>query len=85
MNKVFVSKQAEIEFYLTQLRGATQKEKLGITDEHYTDKLLAQEWHNALTEFVKSPGAVLELDTIYNLMTCDDWDFQEPCSQNNND
>ncbi len=75
MKSTFVSKQAELEFYLLELDGKQRNDKLGITSDCYHDKLVAQLWHNEIVEYVKDPAALLVLDTLYNTMLCDDYDL----------
>jgi hypothetical protein len=50
----FVSRTAEVVFYLTELDGQARTARLGVTDEMYSDKLLAKKWFRSLAQIVHS-------------------------------
>ena len=48
----FVSRQAELIFYLTKLEGKQRNKALGITDKHYEDPDHAKRWFRDLSKYV---------------------------------
>lgn len=50
----FVSEQQEFIYYLTKLEGKQRNKALGITDEHYENKKLANKWKKSLAQKVAS-------------------------------
>jgi hypothetical protein len=69
VNSPFVSREAELVFYLTQLDGKKRNELLGITEAHYEDRELAEEWHNSIYQHVKdNKEAIDSLAKIYSIM-----------------
>lgn len=70
----FVSRQAELVFYLTRLDGEQRNKLLEITDAHYRDKDLARKWFRSLRQQVHSDrggddAAFLILQELYDVMT----------------
>ncbi|MGK8169307.1 hypothetical protein [Pseudomonas aeruginosa] len=71
----FVSRQAEVAFYLTQTDGKLRKKFLKITDEHYRDRKLAKKWFKSLAQIIHSdkigedPVPFQMLCKIYEEMT----------------
>jgi len=71
----FVSRQAEIIFYLTKLDGKKRNEFLGLAEEHYKDINLAKKWHRSLRKFVHSDrkggndAAFIALEKLYKIVT----------------
>lgn len=76
----FVSRQAEIIFYLTKTDGKLRKKFLEITDEHYRDRKLARKWFKSLAQIIHSdkigedPVPFQTLSKIYEEMTREDDD-----------
>ncbi|MEN5314357.1 hypothetical protein [Pseudomonas koreensis] len=74
----FVSRQAEIVFYLTKTDGKLRKKFLEITDEHYRDRKLAKKWFKSLAQIIHSdkigedPIPFQTLSKIYEEMTHED-------------
>lgn len=73
----FKSRQAELLFYLKKLQGKQRNELLGITDEHYENKKLAQKWYREISKFVHPDKqgcteAFNVLTAIYNILIEDD-------------
>lgn len=50
----FVSRQAEVIFYLTKLDGKLRNDFLGITDDMYGNKELLKSWYRNLVKYVHS-------------------------------
>ena len=70
----FISKQAEIIYYLTELDGKKRAEKLGLNDEHYNDKAKAKIWYQKLSNLVHpdkggNKEAFSTLKKIYDTIT----------------
>ncbi|WP_233238845.1 hypothetical protein [Bordetella sp. LUAb4] len=70
----FVSRQAELIFYLTELEGSVRNRLLGITDAHYQDKEVAKKWCRSLAQQVHSDkggndAAYRVLLDLYKVMT----------------
>lgn len=70
----FVSRQAELVFYLTKLDGSVRNEFLGITDAHYHDPKVAKRWFRSMSQLVHSDrggddGAFQTLQDLYDVMT----------------
>lgn len=72
----FVSRKAELVFYLTKLEGKQRNKALGITDEHYENKETAKKWYRSLSQHVHSDkgghdDAFKMLKRLYEVMTDD--------------
>ena len=71
----FVSRQAEVVFYLTQTDGKLRKKFLKITDDHYRDRKLAKKWFKSLAQVIHSdkigqdPIPFQTLSKLYEEMT----------------
>lgn len=70
----FISRQAELVFYLTKLQGSVRNELLGITIAHYHDKELAKQWYRSISQLVHSDKggddiAFQVLQDLYKVMT----------------
>ena len=73
----FKSKEDEYIFYLLELEGSLQQEKLEIDIAHYKDKAKAKEWRNNLLALIhpdrsKHPqieNATAKLNDLYTRMT----------------
>ncbi|QET02561.1 hypothetical protein FOB72_11280 [Cupriavidus pauculus] len=70
----FVSRQAELVFYLTKLQGSARNELLGITEAHYRNKKLAKQWFRSISQQVHSDKggddvAFQVLRDLYTVMT----------------
>ncbi len=52
MNNYFISREAEIIFYLVELEGETRLKKLGINRTHYSNKNKATKWRNDLAKLI---------------------------------
>lgn len=50
----FVSRQAEVIFYLTKLDGKVRNDFLGITDDMYGNNELLKNWYRGLLKYVHS-------------------------------
>lgn len=48
----FVSRQAEVIFYLTKTDGKLRKKLLEITDDHYRDRVLAKKWYRSIAQVI---------------------------------
>lgn len=48
----FISKQAELIYYLTELEGKQRNRAMGITDEHYEDTTIAKKWYKEVSQLV---------------------------------
>ncbi len=70
----FVSRKAEVIFYLTKLEGDQRRQLLGLTEEHFQDAALAKKWFRSLRQLVHSDReggsdeAFLALQKIYKLV-----------------
>lgn len=76
-SSTFSSKQQELIFYLTQLEGKQRNKLLGIKDEYYEDKKLAQRWYRNIAKYVHpdqggSSEAFNTLNKIYEILIEDD-------------
>jgi hypothetical protein len=74
----FVSEQQEFIYYLTKLEGKQRNKALGITDQHYEDKTLANKWKKSLAQKVASDKggcdqAMKVLLSIYEVLVDDDF------------
>ncbi|WKD24485.1 hypothetical protein NDQ71_05255 [Pseudoalteromonas sp. KG3] len=74
----FVSEQQEYIYYLTKLEGKQRNKALGITDQHYEDKALANKWKKSLAQKVASDKggcdqAMKVLLSIYEVLVDDDF------------
>lgn len=71
----FVSRKAELIYYLTQLDGEARCKALGIEEEHYESEALAKEWLNKLVADLggsitdESRAAIDRLLKMYEVMT----------------
>lgn len=73
----FKSKQAEYLFYLTKLEGKQRNNLLGLTDEHYENKQLANQWYREIAKYIHpdkngDTQAFLELKKIYDVLIEDE-------------
>ncbi|WGK93351.1 hypothetical protein [Pseudomonas migulae] len=78
----FVSRQAEIIFYLTKLDGQLRNDLIGLTDEHYEDQDKAKQWLRKLNNLVHpdkggDEAAFKILKKIYEQVTLNDFDGGE--------
>ncbi len=78
MSGPFISEQQEYIYYLTKLEGKQRNKALGITDEHYEDKKLANKWKKSLAQKVASDKggcdqAMVILLSIYAVLVDDDF------------
>lgn len=72
----FVSKEAEIIFYLVELSGEVRLNKLGLTKSHYSNKNKATKWRNTILKIIhpdkclhlRSSEATKTLNSIYKEM-----------------
>lgn len=75
-DQYFVSKKAEIIFYLIELSGEVRLTKLGLTKGHYSNKTKATKWRNTILKIIhpdkclhlKSSEATKTLNSIYKEM-----------------
>jgi len=75
-DQYFVSKEAEIIFYLVELSGEVRLTKLGLTKSHYSNKNKATKWRNTMLKIIhpdkclhlKSSDATKTLNSIYKEM-----------------
>ena len=75
----FVSKEAEIIFYLVELNGEIRLKKLGITKRYYNNKTKATNWRNDVLKIIhpdkcsheKASEATSKLNSIYKEMIGD--------------
>lgn len=79
MRGPFISEQHEYIYYLTKLEGKQRNKALGITDEHYEDKNLANRWKKSLAQKVAgdkggSDEALRILLEIYEALVDDDFE-----------
>lgn len=70
----FVSRQAELVFYLTKLQGSMRNELLGITPAHYENRDLAKKWFRSVSQQVHGDKggddiAFQVLQELYKVMT----------------
>jgi hypothetical protein len=70
----FVSRKAQLIFYLTVMEGKQRNDLLGIREEHYADKNVAGEWYVGLMMELgpktnENEAAIKELQEIYAVMT----------------
>jgi hypothetical protein len=70
----FVSRKAQLIFYLTVMDGKQRCDLLGITEEHYCDANLAGEWYIGLMrelglENDENRAAIRKLKDLYAVMT----------------
>ncbi|MFK5949009.1 MAG: hypothetical protein QM500_09615 [Methylococcales bacterium] len=77
-NETFVSEQAELIFYLTELEGKQRNKALGIRDEHYENKAVAKKWFRRISQKVHSDkggndAAFKTLCALHEVMTDDDF------------
>lgn len=77
-NKTFVSEQAELIFYLTELEGKQRNKALGITDEHYENKVVAKKWFRVISQKVHpdkggNDAAFKTLSALHKVMIDDDF------------
>jgi hypothetical protein len=71
-NVFFISHEAELIYYLTQLDGKVQMEKLKIEKKHYGDKSYAQKWRNKILQEIhpdkcKHNQASLAVEILNNI------------------
>ncbi|GAB6107985.1 hypothetical protein [Fusibacter bizertensis] len=69
----FTSKQKEMVFYLTKLDGNNREKCLGINDEHYENKKIAEKWYKNIAKYVhpdklsnNETEAFIKLNELYN-------------------
>lgn len=79
MSEPFISEQEEYIFYLTKLEGKQRNKALGITDEHYENKKLAEKWKKSLALKVASDRggcdeAMKIMLSIYDVLVDDDFE-----------
>lgn len=75
-DQYFVSKEAEIIFYLVDLSGEIRLTKLGLTKNHYSNKNKATKWRNTILKIIhpdkclhlNSSEATKTLNSIYKEM-----------------
>ncbi|MDN8644350.1 hypothetical protein Q0S19_07740 [Stenotrophomonas indicatrix] len=48
----FISRQAELIYYLKNLEGAQRNDALGITDAHYEDASVARKWYRDMAQLI---------------------------------
>ena len=75
----FKSKQDEYLFYLTKLDGKQRNQLLGLTDEHYENKKLAEEWYKGISHYVHpdkngDENALNTLKKLYDILIEEDKD-----------
>jgi hypothetical protein len=72
----FLSKEAEIIFYLIELHGEERVKKLGLTKTHFSNKRKASKWRNDIEKIIHPDKcnhpmvaeAISELNSIYKEM-----------------
>ena len=70
----FVSRKAQLIFYLTVMDGRQRCDLLGIKEEHYSDSNLAGEWYVSLMRELgpvntENAAAIKKLQEMYAAMT----------------
>lgn len=73
----FKSKQAELLFYFTNLEGKQRNRLIGLTDEHYANKTLAEKWYKDTVKYVHpdkggNEKAFIILKKIYDILVEED-------------
>ncbi len=76
----FISKEAEIIFYINELNGESRLNKLGVNKRHFSDKKKATKWRNDLVKKIhpdicshpRALEATRKLSSIYNEMVIDE-------------
>ena len=79
-NIYFISREAEVIFYLVELSGELRLKKLGITKGHYNNKNKASKWRNDMVKIIhpdkccheKASEATSKLNSIYKEMVGDE-------------
>jgi hypothetical protein len=70
----FVSRRAEVIFYLTKLEGDQRCQLLGLTEKHFQDAALAKKWYRSLRQLTHSDReggsdeAFLALQKLYRIV-----------------
>jgi len=76
IDQYFVSKEAEVIFYLVELSGEIRLKMLGLTKSYYSNKNKATKWRNSILKLIhpdkclyqKASEATIKLNSIYKEM-----------------
>jgi len=76
IDQYFISKEAEVIFYLVELSGESRLKMLGLTKSYYLSKAKATKWRNSILKLIhpdkclhqRSNEATIKLNSIYKEM-----------------